>query len=115
MIMMASVAFVLLIASRTSPTCPGARQARSREWPFASRSVPMLAHHPPAAESVLTALIAALGVGFAYAFLQWIKANILLLPFGCSSRSTARAVVHDIAETRDAGRAGHSVGSTKLE
>ena len=125
MIMMASVAFVLLIACANVANLLLARAtARSKEMAVRValgadrwRIVRQLL-----IESVMVALIgAALGVAFAYAFLQWIKANILGgIPFWMQFTIDAPVLAFTTAVAVATGLLfglvpAHSVGSTKLE
>lgn len=81
MIMMASVAFVLLIACANVANLLLARSAaRSKEMAVrvALGADGWRVIRQMLTESIMVALVGAtLGVAFAYAFLQWIKANIL--------------------------------------
>jgi putative ABC transport system permease protein len=117
MIMMASVAFVLLIACANVANLLLARAAvRSKEMAVrvAMGAEAWRVIRQMLTESILVALAGAtLGVGFAYAFLQWIKANILGgIPFWMTP--ALQAARPNLNETlRDAGGRGSSAGRTR--
>ena len=125
MIMMASVAFVLLIACANVANLLLARAtARSKEMAVRValgangwRVVRQLL-----TESVIVALIgAALGIAFAYAFLQWIKANILGgIPFWMQFTIDGPVLAFTTAVAVATGLLfglvpAHSVGATESE
>ncbi len=102
MIMMASVAFVLLIACANVANLLLARAAvRSKEMAVrvAMGASGWRVVRQMLTESVIIAVAgAALGIGFAYAFLQWIKANLLGgIPFWMQFRIDGQVLVFTIA------------------
>ena len=102
MLMMASVAFVLLIACANVANLLLARAAvRSKEMAVrvAMGASSWQVVRQMLTESLLIALAgAALGVGFAYGFLQWIKANLLAgIPFWMQFRIDWQVLVFTVA------------------
>ena len=101
LIMMASVAFVLLIACANVANLLLARAtARSKELAvrvaLGAESWRVL--RQLLTESVLVALAgAALGIGFAYALLQWIKTAILGIPFWMHFTIDAQVLLFTVA------------------
>jgi putative ABC transport system permease protein len=102
MIMTASVAFVLLIACANVANLLLARaSARSKEMAvrvaLGANSWRLI--RQLLIESVLVALIgAALGIAFAYAFLQWIKANLLAgIPFWMQFTIDGQVLIFTVA------------------
>jgi putative ABC transport system permease protein len=101
-LMMASVAFVLLIACANVANLLLARAAvRSKEMAvrLAMGASSWQVTRQMLTESVIIALAgAALGVGFAYGFLQWIKANLLAgIPFWMQFRIDWQVLVFTVA------------------
>jgi putative ABC transport system permease protein len=101
-IMMASVAFVLLIACANVANLLLARAAvRSKEMAVrvAMGASSWRVVRQMLTESVIIALAGAtLGIGFAYAFLQWIKANLLGgIPFWMQFRIDGHVLAFTIA------------------
>ena len=101
MLMMASVAFVLLIACANVANLLLARAAvRSKEMAVrvAMGASSWQVVRQMLTESLIIALAgAALGVGFAYGFLQWIKANLLGgIPFWMQFRIDAPVLVFTV-------------------
>jgi putative ABC transport system permease protein len=101
-LMMASVAFVLLIACANVANLMLARAAvRSKEMAVrvAMGASGWQVIRQMLAESLVIAFAgAALGVGFAYGFLQWIKANLLNgIPFWMQFRIDAQVLVFTVA------------------
>jgi putative ABC transport system permease protein len=101
MLMMASVAFVLLIACANVANLLLARAAvRSKEMAVrvAMGASSWQVVRQMLTESLIIALAgAALGVGFAYGFLQWIKANLLAgIPFWMQFRIDAPVLVFTV-------------------
>jgi putative ABC transport system permease protein len=102
MLMMASVAFVLLIACANVANLLLARAAvRSKEMAVrvAMGATSWQVVRQMLTESLIIALAgAALGVGFAYGFLQWIKANLLAgIPFWMQFRIDMPVLVFTVA------------------
>jgi putative ABC transport system permease protein len=101
MLMMGSVAFVLLIACANVANLLLARAAvRSKEMAVrvAMGASSWQVVRQMLTESLIIALAgAALGVGFAYGFLQWIKANLLAgIPFWMQFRIDAPVLVFTV-------------------
>jgi putative ABC transport system permease protein len=101
MLMMASVAFVLLIACANVANLLLARAAvRAKEMAVrvAMGASSWQVVRQMLTESVIIALAgAALGVGFAYGFLQWIKANLLAgIPFWMQFRIDTPVLVFTV-------------------
>ena len=101
MLMMGSVAFVLLIACANVANLLLARAAaRSKEMAVrvAMGASSWQVVRQMLTESLIIALAgAALGVGFAYGFLQWIKANLLAgIPFWMQFRVDAQVLVFTV-------------------
>ena len=101
MLMMASVAFVLLIACANVANLMLARAAvRSKEMAVrvAMGASGWQVIRQMLAESLLIALAgAALGIGFAYGFLQWIEANLLQgIPFWMQFRIDWQVLVFTV-------------------
>jgi putative ABC transport system permease protein len=101
MLMMASVAFVLLIACANVANLLLARAAvRSKEMAVrvAMGATGWQVIRQMLTESLIIALAgAAFGVGFAYAFLQWIKANLLNgIPFWMQFRIDAQVLLFTV-------------------
>ena len=101
MLMMASVAFVLLIACANVANLLLARAAvRSKEMAVrvAMGASSWQVVRQMLTESLIIALAgAALGTGFAYGFLQWIKANLLAgIPFWMQFRIDAPVLVFTV-------------------
>jgi putative ABC transport system permease protein len=101
MLMMASVAFVLLIACANVANLLLARAAvRSREMAVrvAMGASGWQVMRQTLTESLIIALAgAALGIGFAYGFLQWIKANLLNgIPFWMQFRIDAQVLAFTV-------------------
>jgi putative ABC transport system permease protein len=102
MLMMASVAFVLLIACANVANLMLARAAvRSKEMAVrvAMGATVWQVIRQMLTESLIIALAgAALGVGFAYGFLQWVKANLLTgIPFWMQFRIDASVMAFTVA------------------
>ena len=102
MIMMASVAFVLLIACANVANLLLARAAaRAKEMAVrvALGANGWRVIRQLLTESLVVALIgASLGIGFAYAFLQWIKANLLAgIPFWMQFRIDGQVLLFTTA------------------
>src|SRR5688500_20073232 len=100
--MMASVAFVLLIACANVANLLLARAAvRSKEMAVrvAMGASGWRVVRQMLTESVIIAITGAtLGIGFAYAFLQWIKANLLGgIPFWMQFRIDGQVLAFTIA------------------
>jgi len=101
LLMMASVAFVLLIACANVANLMLARAAvRSKEMAVrvAMGASGWQVVRQMLTESLIIALAgAALGVGFAYGFLQWIKANLLQgIPFWMQFRIDAQVLLFTV-------------------
>ena len=101
LLMMASVAFVLLIACANVANLMLARAAvRSKEIAVrvAMGASSWQVVRQMLTESLLIALAGAtLGIGFAYGFLQWIKANLLAgIPFWMQFRIDAQVLVFTV-------------------